>query len=350
MRRSEVSLRLGTALPVTGNSLARNTLIMMAAFLFVPFFYARQSPPSQSPLPGAPVTSVQKRDVGYSIKTSVGLVVLHTTVSDGEGRFVPDLKRENFRVFEDKVEQKLSLFSPEDAPVTMGLVIDNSGSMRGKRAQVNAAAMTFVRMSNPQDEAFVVNFNDKFYLDLKTDFTNDTRELYQALSRIEAREGTALYDAILASLDHIKKGHEDKKVLLVITDGDDDASRKSFAYTVQTAQESDATIYAIGVFSEDDRQNDRKMVRLSKKALTTLAEATGGVAYFPDNLDQVEEICTKLAREIRDQYTLGYYPINTARNGRFRTVRVQVQPPKGKGRLTARTRTGYFAPKSARVE
>jgi len=275
------------------------------------------------------------------------MVVLHATVSDEKGQFVPGLKGDNFRVFENKVEQKVSHFSSEDAPVTVGLVIDNSGSMREKREQVNAAALAFVKASNPQDETFVVNFNDEYYLDLNEDFTNDMRELNEALSRIDSRGSTALYDAVIGSLDHLKKGHKDKKVLLVVTDGDDDASRKSFAYTVQAAQQSDATIYAIGVFSDEDRKHAKKMVRKSRKDLTTLADATGGVAYFPENLEQVQTICAQVARDIRNQYTLGYYPTNTARDGSFRPVQVELNPPKGKGKMTIRTRTGYYAPKTS---
>jgi len=234
--------------------------------------------------------------------------------------------------------------------VTIGLVIDNSGSMREKRAQVNAAALTFVRTSNPQDEVFVVNFNDEYYLDLNEDFTSDTKELNDALSRIDSRGSTALYDAIIGSLDHLKKGHKDKRVLLVVTDGDDNASRKSFEYTVKAAQESNASIYAIGVFSAEDRQHDKAMVRHSKKDLTLLTRATGGVAYFPEDLDQVEAICTQVAHDIRNQYMLGYYPTNTARDGTFRNVQVQLLPPRGVGKLTVRARTGYYAPKSSQSD
>jgi len=239
------------------------------------------------------------------------------------------------------------MFSRDDIPVTMGLVIDNSGSMREKREQVNAAAMTFVRTSNPQDEAFVVNFNDEYYLDTEGDFTNDQRNLNDALSRIETRGSTALYDAVIGSLDHLKKGHKDKRVLLLVTDGDDDASQKSFEDTIKAAEQSNATIYTIGVYSEDDLKNEKRMVRRSKKILTELAEATGGLAYFPENLEQVTPVCEQVAREIRNQYTLGYYPSNTARDGGFRALQVQVIPPKGRGKLSVRTRTGYYAPKSA---
>ena len=267
------------------------------------------------------------------------LVVLHVTVSNSRSAFVPGLSQDSFRVFEDKQEQKLSVFSRDDVPVTMGLVVDNSGSMREKRAQVNAAALAFVNTSNPQDEAFVVNFNDEYYLDTEGDFTSDAKDLNEALGRIDSRGSTALYDAVIGSLVHIKKGHKDKRVLLVITDGDDDASTKSLAETMKAAEESNATIYTIGVFSDDDREHQKAMVRRSKKELAELAEVTGGAAYFPESLDEVGPVCEQVARDIRNQYTLGYYPSNTAKDGTFRNVRVDVLPPKGESKLTVRTRT-----------
>ncbi|MGA8013308.1 MAG: VWA domain-containing protein [Candidatus Acidiferrales bacterium] len=275
------------------------------------------------------------------------LVVLHVTVADGSGQFVADLKQGNFRVFEQSIEQKLAFFSRDDIPVTMGLVIDNSGSMREKRDQVNAAAMTFVRTSNPQDEAFVVNFNDEYYLDTDGEFTSDQSNLHDALSRIDTRGSTALYDALIGSLAHLKKGHKDKRVLLLVTDGEDTASEKTFEDAIKASEESNATIYAIGVYSADDLEHDKRMVRRSKKVLSEIAEATGGLAYFPDKLEQVTPICEQVAREIRNQYTLGYYPVNTARDGTFRPVQVKVIPPSGRGKLSVRTRTGYYAPKAA---
>lgn len=275
------------------------------------------------------------------------MVVLHVTVADDRGQFVPDLKEGNFRVFEQNAEQKISFFSREDIPVTMGLVIDNSGSMREKREQVNAAAMTFVKTSNPQDEAFVVNFNDEYYLDTDGDFTSDQRDLNDALARIDTRGSTALYDAVIGSLAHIKKGHKDKRVLLVVTDGDDDASQKTFEDTIKAAEQSNAAIYTIGVFSQDDREHEKRMVRHSKKILQELAEATGGESYFPENLADVNAICQQVAREIRNQYTIGYYPTNTAKDGTFRTVQLKVIPPNGRGKISIRTRTGYYAPTSS---
>jgi VWFA-related protein len=176
------------------------------------------------------------------IRVDVNLVVLHTTVLDDRGRFADGLKQENFRVLEDKVEQKLSVFKREDIPVSMGLVIDNSGSMRDKRPRVNQAALTLVEASNPQDEAFVVNFNDDFYLDLDKDFTNSIPELKEALERIDSRGSTALYDAIIGSLDHVKKGNKDKKVLLVVTDGEDNTSHNSLEKAIREVQKTDMVI------------------------------------------------------------------------------------------------------------
>ena len=270
------------------------------------------------------------------------MVVLHVTVSDERGGYAQNLAGSDFRVFEDKVQQKVSMFSHEDIPVTMGLVVDNSGSMRTKRQQVSAAAMTFVKTSNPQDEAFVVNFNDEYYLDTDGDFTSDQQNMSEALSRIDSRGSTALYDAVIGSLAHLKKGHKDKRVLLLVTDGDDDASRSSLADTVRAAEKSNAAIYTVGVFSADDRRTDKKMVRNSTKVLQQLAEATGGQAYFPETLDEVTPLCEQIARDIRNQYTIGYYPTNEAQDGTFRAVHVDVSAP-GHGKLVARTRTGYFA-------
>lgn len=325
---------------------------MVALFLSAVLVFG-QSARAQNvpPPPGAPPELLfgggqqkpqQPSPPGATLKKDVDLVVLHATVEDSKGQFVEDLKQDNFRVYEDKVEQHVSVFAREDIPVTMGLVIDNSGSMREKRAQVNSAALTFVKTSNPQDEVFVVNFNDDYYLDLDRDFTNDPKELQEALERIDSRGSTALYDAVVGSLDHLKKAHKDKRVLLVVTDGDDDASRKSFEYAIKAAQQSNALIYAVGVFSDYDQSHDKRMVRHSQKVLTELAESTGGAAYFPKNLDEVQPICTQIAHDIRNQYTLGYYPTNTQKNGAFRAVAVQVNA-KGRGKLSVRTRTGYYA-------
>jgi len=302
-----------------------------------------QDNPLALPNSGPPPHNQNVEQQGGTIKVNVSLVVLHTTVLDDRGKFVDGLKEDNFRVFEDKAEQKLSLFKREDVPVSMGLVIDNSGSMRDKRPRVNEAALTLVQASNPHDESFVVNFNDDYYLDLDKDFTSSIPELKEALERIDARGSTALYDAIIGSLDHLKKGHKDKKVLLVVTDGEDNVSRNSLEKAVREIQKSNVVIYSIGLFSDEDKKNRKKAMR----ALKDISAASGGVAFFPENVDDVHNICDQVARDIRNQYTLGYYPTNTKKDGTFRSVQVDIIPPRGKGKLTARTRNGYFAPGQA---
>jgi VWFA-related protein len=292
----------------------------------------------------------QRQQGEAKIVRNVDLVVLHTTVVDPRsGHVVTDLKRENFRIYEDKIEQQMSTFRQEDIPVTVGLIVDNSGSMREKRERVNTAALTFVKTSNPQDEVFVVNFNDEYYLDLDKDFTSDLGELKDALERIDSRGSTAMFDAVIGSLDHLKKGTKDKKVLLVVTDGIDNTSRvgngdfkRGLQVTMLEAQKSQALIYMVGLFS-DERGREKRQAR---EALEKLAEATGGLAFFPETLAEVEPICTRIAQDIRNQYTLTYYPSNTAKDGTFRRVDVQLDNlPRGRGKLQVRARTGYYAPK-----
>jgi len=271
---------------------------------------------------------------------NVDLVVLHTTVLDDRQRFADGLKAQNFRVFEDKVEQKLSVFKREDVPVSMGLVIDNSGSMRDKRPRVNEAAITLVQASNPQDEAFVVNFNDDFYLDLDKDFTSSIADLKEALERIDARGSTALYDAIIGSLDHLKKASRDKRVLLVVTDGVDNASKNTLEKTIREIQKTDTVIYTIGLLAKEEKKDAKR----GRKALEQISQASGGMAYFPENVEDVHTICEQVAHDIRNQYILAYYPTNSRRDGTFRAVTVEVIPPHGRGKLVARTRNGYYAP------
>jgi Ca-activated chloride channel family protein len=279
---------------------------------------------------------------GGKIKVDVNLVVLHTTVVDDRGNFVDGLASDNFRVYEGKEEQKISVFKREDIPVSMGLVIDNSGSMKDKRPRVNEAALTLVQSSNPQDEAFVVNFNDDFYLDLDKDFTNSIPELKEALERIDSRGSTALYDAIIGSLDHLKKGKKEKKVLLIVTDGEDNTSRNSLEKTIREIQKTSTVIYTIGLLGQENKKNAKS----AKKALAEIAQASGGLAFFPENVSDVHSICEQVAHDIRHQYTLAYYPSNTAKDGTFRAVHVDVIPPRGRGKLLARTRNGYYAPSS----
>jgi Ca-activated chloride channel homolog len=313
--------------------------VLLCALVFAALSASAQIPVT-NPQPPPPGQNSSAEKQGSTIKVQVNLVVLHTTVLDDRGRFADGLKQENFRILEDKVEQKLSVFKREDLPVSMGLVIDNSGSMRDKRPRVNEAAITLVENSNPQDEAFVVNFNDDFYLDLDKDFTNSIPELKEALERIDSRGSTALYDAIIGSLDHLKKASKDKRVLLVVTDGEDNTSRNSLEKTIREIQKTDTVIYTIGLLSQESKKNAKR----AKKALEEISLASGGLSYFPENVDDVHNICRQVAHDIRNQYTLAYYPTNSKRDGTFRAVQVEVIPPRGRGKLLARTRNGYYAP------
>ena len=309
-------------------------------------------PPSQSPVPATRSTpQVQKQRNGqFTISTKVDLVVLPATVVDKKGRRINDLTEGDFQVYENSVPQKLSVFSHADIPVTMGIVIDDSGSMKEKRPAVNAAALAFVETSNPQDQAFIVNFNDVYYLDTPGDFAANIEDLRSALSKIDSRGGTALYDALYASLDHLRLGNRDKKTLLVITDGEDNASRYTFPELLKYAQQSNAVIYAIGLLGDESGQTGLFKVhsggdRHAKKALEQLAQATGGEAYFPATLSEVDPTCRQIAHEIRNQYTLGYYPTNKAADGSYRMVRVEGFEHGTRKKLIVRTKPGYYAPR-----
>lgn len=287
----------------------------------------------------------------FTLHSNVDLVVLHATVTNHHGRRIDDLSKDDFKVYEDGQLQKLAIFSHADIPVTMGIVIDDSGSMADKRPSVNAAAWTFVNTSNPNDQVFVVNFNDVYYIDTPGAFALNIQQLKAALDHIDARGGTALYDAVYASLDHLKLGNRSKKVLLVITDGEDNSSNYTFPQLLRYAEQSNAEIYTIGLLGGDHSGGlfhigsggDRHAAKILKE----LADATGGKAYFPKTLSQVNEVCGTIAHSIRDQYTLAYYPTNKARDGTFRTIRVVASAPHSHQRLIVRTRPGYYAPNAS---
>ena len=263
-------------------------------------------------------------------------VLLHATVVDDKQRIVTDLDRTAFTVLEDGKPQTIVSFHNEDIPVSMGIVIDNSGSMREKRAKVNQAALNLVRASNPKDEVFVVNFNDEYYLD--QDFTNDLLKLKEALEKIDARGGTALRDAIVASAEHLKRDARlERKVLFVVTDGDDNASRESLEDAVKQLQvENGPSVYAIGILGDEEHP------KRARRALEVIAQRTGGLAFFPTTLDQVDEISRQVAHDIKNQYTIGYKPTVPRSSGGFRTIRVDAKF-KGHNKLVVRTKSGYYA-------
>lgn len=276
-----------------------------------------------------------QEDTGLTFRSDTREVLLHATVVDRKGAFVTDLTRESFKVFEDGVEQKLKVFRREDVPVSMGLVVDNSGSMRRKRKKVEDSAIALVKASNRQDEIFIVNFNDVAYRD--ADLTSDVKKLEEGLSRIDAKGGTAMRDALTLSMDYIKeKGKKAKKVLLVVTDGDDTASSDSntLEKLLSKAQRSEVLIFAIGILNEEDRRSAKR----AQRALELLTKQSGGIAHFPKDVESVEEVALQIAKEIRSQYIIAYTPTKPD-DGAYRQIKVTV---KGSG-LNVRTRSGYYA-------
>jgi VWFA-related protein len=276
-------------------------------------------------------------DVTYT--TDTRLVILPATVQDKSGHLVTNLTEGQFQVFDNNAPQPLKLFKREDVPVSLGLIIDSSGSMRDKRARVEAAAITLVKESNKEDEVFIVNFNDEAFLDQP--FTSDIKKMEQALSKIDSRGGTAMRDAIRMSIDHEKQNAKrDKRVLLVVTDGDDNASMVSLENLVREAQSSDVVIYAIGLLSEEEKREAKR----AKRALLTLTETTGGMAFFPKDASEVEQIAHQVAHDIRNQYTLGYAPPGNSMDGAYHAVKVTANAP---NHPVVRTRTGYYATKDS---
>jgi len=266
------------------------------------------------------------------------MVILHATVQNHKGVLVSGLGKDDFQVYEDGALQKITYFSHEDIPVTVGLVIDNSGSMGPKRSDVIAAALAFARSSNPEDQMFVVKFNEhvSFGLPANTPFTDKVAELEAALSRIRTNGETALYDAVATGIEHLKKGNRDKKVLIVISDGGDNASVHNLAQIMAAAGQSNAIIYTLGLFDENDPDRN-------PRALKQLAHATGGEAFLPASLKDVVPICEQIAHDIRNQYTAAYVPTNRKQDGSYRVIQMKAGTP-SRGRLTVRTRAGYYAP------
>jgi Ca-activated chloride channel homolog len=271
----------------------------------------------------------------YIFKIQSEEVALHATVIDDKHRLVNGLTKADFTVFENGQPQQIKSFDRRDVPVAVGIVIDNSGSMRDKRPAVNQAALNFVRSSNPNDEVFIVNFNDEYYLD--QDYTDKVPLLKDALERIESRGGTALYDAIVASAEHLKKqARLEKKVILVVTDGEDNASRETLEQAIRRLQaENGPTVYTIGLLGEEKQ-------RRARRALQAMAEQTGGVSFFPKDLGEVDSITQEVAHDIRNQYIITYKPSTPQSAGGYRTVKVEAHAP-GYKHLMVRTRSGYYA-------
>jgi Ca-activated chloride channel homolog len=262
------------------------------------------------------------------------LVVLHASVSDKRGKLITTLTQDDFKIFENGLPQELKLFRREDVPVSLGIIIDNSGSMRAKRERVEAATLNLVKESNPQDEVFIVNFNDEAFLDVP--FTNDVKRMESGLARIDSRGGTAMRDAVDMSINYMKSdGKKDKKVLLVITDGNDNASNVTLERVVQKALQSEVLVYAIGLLVEEEKHDATK----AKRALKEITSTTGGLVFYPATVGEIQQLTSEIAHDIRNQYTLAYSPTQPD-DGSYRQIKVVCNAP---GAPSVRTRSGYYA-------
>jgi Ca-activated chloride channel homolog len=274
-------------------------------------------------------------DETATFRADTRLVVLHAAVVDKRGHLLMNLPQKAFRVFENGVAQPIKKVLREDVPVSLGLIVDNSGSMDTKRQEVEASALTLVKSSNPQDEVFIVNFNDEAILEQP--LTGDIKELERGLAKIDSMGGTAMRDAIRMSIDYLKEnGKRDKKVLVVVTDGDDNTSSETLEDLIKAAQQGEVLIYTVGLLSEDEKHETKR----AERALNAIAKATGGKSFYPKKLNDVAGACQQAAHDIRSQYVIEYSPTNATLDGSFRQIKVVANAP---NKPIVRTRSGYYA-------
>ncbi len=271
-----------------------------------------------------------------TFRTDTRLVVLNVSVFDKDGKIIRDLPKSAFTVYENGEKQTVSVFRQEDVPISLGLIIDNSASMTDKRDRVASAALALVKASNPDDEVFIINFNESAVL--AKDFTNNIKDLENALRNLNAKGETAMRDALLLGIEHLRHhAHKDKKVLVVITDGEDNSSVETQTHLIEVAQQNDVIIYAVGLLGAEEPESAAR----AKKQLSELTQQTGGQSWFPNDVGEIANITPDIAHEIRNQYVVAYTPTNLAADGSYRKIRVDVNVP---GALV-RTRAGYYAPK-----
>jgi len=305
------------------------TLLIGNAFLF----RAQDSPTSSRP-------QTNGKSGASSLKVDVDLVLVNATVTDPNNRFVTGLEKEHFLLFEDKIEQKISHFSNEDLPTSIGVLFDVSSSMSDKIGRAKDAAIAFLKTSNPDDEFYLITFADRPNVD--EEFTSDVSEIQNRLVYKPAKGSTTLYDAVYLGLEKMKQGHNPKKAILLITDGEDTRSRYSLVNVRNAVKESDVQIYAIGIVNS--YYSDFAQGRTGRAVLEEMTEITGGKAYFPNSVYELEDICTKIAIELKNQYILGYSSTNPAKDGRWRKIKVKLNAPKGLPALSVRSKTGYYGP------
>lgn len=284
-----------------------------------------------------------------TVKLATDLVSLSVTVTDRSGRVVIGLKKEDFRVYENEVEQTISFFSAEETPASWGLVLDRSGSMRGMIQDVYRAASHVIDEGTEQDEMFIVTFNDQ--VEIVCDFTSDRHKWENSILGLRAGGQTALYDAVAFALDQMRRAKHQKKVLVVITDGEDNSSRLTFRQLIERVEEWNVLIYTVGMFESMERSWLGLGGGYRRDELEKLAEVTGASAHFPTNVEQCRETMREIAREVSQQYSLGYYPSNTTRDGKWRKIKVVVTGQGEKdAKYVARTRTGYYARRGEEVK
>ena len=291
--------------------------------------------PQAAPTPG----QIERENGRYTLRQEAYEVRLNAAVIDGSGRSIQTLDKDAFHVYEDGVAQTISSFRHEDLPVSLGILIDSSGSMYDKRVAVEQASLDLVKLSNKEDEAFVVDFSWEAFID--QDFTNDVTKLQQGLGYIKSSGGTAMYDALVASADYLSKNAKrPKQVLLIVTDGEDNASSATLEQAIRRIQDLDGpVIYCVGLLFGDD--TDKREARHARRVLETLSEQTGGVAYFPKSIKDVDAIAAEVAQDIRTQYTISYHSTKDPKLGGYRQIHVDARG-KGFGKLQVRTRTGYY--------
>ena len=315
----------------------RNTIAVVCVFIALPVLmgaYAGQSQNSQANSEKTQSTPTQ------TLKVDVDLVVVNATVTDPQNRFVTGLEQDHFQIWEDRLEQKVEYFSSEDVAASLGIIFDISGSMKDKISTARDAAATFLKTGNPEDEYFLVEFSNR--PQLAQDFTSDISRLQNKLIMTPAKGMTAMYDSVYLGLEKVKEGNNPKKALLLITDGEDNRSRYTFSNVKEFVKEQDVQIYAIGIV--DDWNSNLGAGHTGRAMIEELAELTGGTAFFPDSVYELEDICMKIAIELKNQYVIGYKSTNEAKDGKWRKLRMKINPPKGLPHLNVRAKSGYYAP------
>lgn len=329
-------------------AIRRGSLAGILLLLIVGALYSQDPPPQRPKGENKRATSKDGRK-STIFGVDVNLIVLNTAVHDQAGKFVEGLRKEDFAVYEDRVQQKIESFKQEDLPVSLGILLDTSGSMKRKMDAVGKAALLLVQSSNPEDEVFIITFNTD--VELLEDYTSDIDDLKEALDNVTVGGGTALYDAVHLGVEKAQKGRKLKKAVVVITDGEDRDSTYKLDQVLDKIKESDVQVHTIGLLDPEERQGlfggryGKSAQKTARQALERLAEETAGKAVFPKQISEVNEIVQAIAHELRNQYSIGYISSNERKDGTWRSVKVTVNRP-GSAKYKVRARSGYFAPKS----